>query len=52
MRTLVPVDDFSENTKVSLNSKDCKAPVSLKVLIGMELDILLDNDTQLLWIKG
>ena len=37
-RTLTPVDNFSDNTKVSLNIKDCEAPESLKILIGMELD--------------
>ena len=37
-RTLTPVDNFSDNTKVSLNSKDCEAPESLKILIGKELD--------------
>ena len=45
IRTLAPVDDFSENTKVSLNTKDCKTPVFLKILTGMESDMSLDNDT-------
>ena len=54
VRTLAPVDDFSENAKASLKSKDCEDPVSLKILIGMgmESDISLDNDTETSWIKG
>ena len=40
-RTLTPVDNFSDNTKVSLNSKDCEAPES-----GVWT---LDNDTEPLW---
>ena len=46
IRTLAPVDDFSENNNVSLNSKDCEAPVSLKILIGTESVISRDNDTE------
>ena len=39
IRTLAQVDDFSENTKVSLSNRDCEAPVPVKIVIGMELDV-------------
>ena len=44
--TLAAVDDFSENNKVLLKSKDSEAPVFLKILIGTESDISRDNDTE------
>ncbi|PFX21824.1 hypothetical protein AWC38_SpisGene13683 [Stylophora pistillata] len=44
--TLAPVEDFSENNKVLLKSKDSEAPVFLKILIGTESDISRDNDTE------
>ena len=52
IRTLAQVDDFSENTKVSLSNRDCEAPVPVKILIGMELDVSVDNDTEPSWMKG
>ena len=52
IRTLAQVDDFSENTKVSLSNRDCEAPVPVKILIGMELDVSVDNDTEPSWVKG
>ena len=52
IRTLAQVDDFSENTKVSLSNRDCEAPVPVKILIGMELDESVDNDTEPSWVKG
>ena len=52
IRTLAQMDDFSENTKVSLNNRDCQAPVPVKILIGMELDVSVDNDTEPSWVKG
>jgi len=52
IRTLAQVDDVSENTKVSLSNRDCEAPVSVKILIGMELDVSVDNDTEPWWMKG
>ena len=52
IRTLAQVDDFSENTKVSPSSGDCEAPVPVKILIGMELDVSIDNDTEPSWMKG
>ena len=51
-RTLAQVNDFSENTKVSLSNRDCEAPVPVKILIGMELDVSVDNDTEPWWMKG
>ena len=52
IRTLAQVDDLSENTKVSLSNRDCEAPVPVKILIGMELDVSVDNDTEPSWMKG
>ena len=52
LRTLAQVNDFSENTKVSLSNRDCEAPVPIKILIGMELDVSVDNDTEPWWMKG
>ena len=52
IRTLAQVDNFSENTKVSLSNRDCEAPVPVKILIGMELDVSVDNDTEPSWVKG
>ena len=52
IRTLAQVDDFSENTKGSLSNRDCEAPVPVKILIGMELDVSVDNDTEPSWMKG
>ena len=52
IRTLAQVDDFSENTNVSLSNRDCEAPVPVKILIGMELDVSVDNDTEPWWTKG
>ena len=52
VKTLAQVDDFSENTIVSLSNRDCEAPVPVKILIGMELDVSVDNDTEPSWMKG
>ena len=52
IRTLAQVDNFSENTKVLLSNRDCEAPVPVKILIGMELDESVDNDTEPSWVKG
>ena len=52
IRTLAQVDDFSENTKVSLSNGDCEAPLPVKILIGMKLDGSVDNGTEPSWIKG
>ncbi|RMX51623.1 hypothetical protein pdam_00025427 [Pocillopora damicornis] len=52
VQTLAQVDDFSENTTVSLSNRDCEAPVPVKILIGMELDVSVDNDTEPSWVKG
>ena len=52
IKTLAQVDDFSENTKVSLSNRDCEAPVPVKILIGMELDVSVDNDTEPSLMKG
>ena len=51
IRTLAEVDDFSENT-VSLSNRDCEAPVPVKILIDMELDVSVDNETEPWWTKG
>ena len=32
--------------------RDCEAPVPVKILIGMELDVSVDNDIEPWWIKG
>ena len=45
IRTLAQVDDFLENTKVSLSNRDCEAPVPVKIFIGVELDVSVYNDT-------
>ena len=52
IKTLAQVDDFSENTEVSLSNRDCEAPVPVKILIGMELDVSVDNDTEPSLMKG
>ena len=52
IRTLAQLDDFSENTKVSVSNRDCEAPVPVKILFGMELDVSVDNDTEAWWTKG
>ena len=52
IRTLAQVDDFSENTKVSLSNRDCEAQLPVKILIGMELDVSVDNGTEPSWMKG
>ena len=51
IRTLAQVDNLSENTKVSLSNIDCEAPLPVKILIGMELDVSVDNDIQPWWMK-
>ncbi|RMX54814.1 hypothetical protein pdam_00022528 [Pocillopora damicornis] len=38
--------------KISLSNRDCGAPVPVKILIGMELDVSVDNDTEPSWMKG
>ena len=52
IRTLAQVGDLPENTKVSLSNRDCEAPVPVKILIGMELDVSVDNDIEPWWMKG
>lgn len=52
IRTLAQVDDFSENTKVSVSNRDCEAPVPVKILIGMEMDVSVDNNIEPWWMKG
>ena len=52
IRLLAQVEDLSENTKVSLNNRDCEAPMPVKILIGMELDVSVDNDAEPWWTKG
>ena len=52
IRTLAQVDNISENTKVSLSNRDFEATVPVKILIGIELDVSVDNDTQPSWVKG
>ena len=52
IRTLAQVDDLSENTKVSLSNRDWEAPVPVKILIGMEMDVSVDNNIEPWWMKG
>ena len=49
IRTLAQVDDFSENTKVSLSNR-LPDSMPVKIFIGIELDVSVDNDTEHEWM--